>query len=296
MISTIIVTYNRKQYLERCLNAVLAQTRLPEALYIIDNASTDGTPEMLKDKGYLANSRIKYVRLEHNSGGSGGFYEGMKRAYDDGAEWLWIMDDDGFPEQHCLEALLKHKEKADILCSLCVSDTDPAKLSFGVTDPKIEEEYTTVAESQAKSKDGILDFVGNAFNSLLIKRSVCQKSGFPDPRLFMRGDEFEYYARCAHNGTKAITVIDSVHYHPDNRLAVERIFFGKYHVLFCNIEKLDYLMFRNTLYTLKKYYGPAVVVKYIVKHFWYFLVNRRCDLKHLWLFIRAARAGLAERF
>ena len=35
-----------------------------------------------------------YHYLESNTGGSGGFNYGLSRAYDDGYEWFWLMDDD----------------------------------------------------------------------------------------------------------------------------------------------------------------------------------------------------------
>ena len=51
-ITTVIVTYNRKALLARCLTAVAGQSRKPENILIIDNASTDGTRELLQSEGY----------------------------------------------------------------------------------------------------------------------------------------------------------------------------------------------------------------------------------------------------
>ncbi|NLT75707.1 MAG: glycosyltransferase, partial [Planctomycetes bacterium] len=52
-IAAVVVTYNRKELLTRCLDALLAQSHRPDAIYIIDNDSTDGTYEDLLDRGLI---------------------------------------------------------------------------------------------------------------------------------------------------------------------------------------------------------------------------------------------------
>ena len=52
-VCAVVVTYNRKNLLLECLEAIRKQTRPVDAIYIIDNASTDGTPEVLKENGYI---------------------------------------------------------------------------------------------------------------------------------------------------------------------------------------------------------------------------------------------------
>lgn len=51
-IACIIVTYNRKELLKKCLNAVICQTFKPHTVYIIDNASSDGTMDAIKEWGF----------------------------------------------------------------------------------------------------------------------------------------------------------------------------------------------------------------------------------------------------
>ena len=52
-ICAVVVTYNRKELLIECLEALLKQTRQLDGIYIIDNSSKDETPELLKEKGFL---------------------------------------------------------------------------------------------------------------------------------------------------------------------------------------------------------------------------------------------------
>jgi len=46
-VCAVVVTYNRKELLLECLEAIRKQTRPVQGIYLIDNASTDGTPKLL---------------------------------------------------------------------------------------------------------------------------------------------------------------------------------------------------------------------------------------------------------
>jgi rhamnopyranosyl-N-acetylglucosaminyl-diphospho-decaprenol beta-1,3/1,4-galactofuranosyltransferase len=141
-----VVTYNRKNLLLECLEAIRKQTRPVDAIYIIDNASTDGTPKVLKENGYILelppfnlsepyeiehkisnlvngnHINIFYVRMHENTGSAGGFYEGVKRGYERGYDWLWLMDDDAEPKEDALENLLLiNAENILCLCPIIVN-------------------------------------------------------------------------------------------------------------------------------------------------------------------------------
>jgi GT2 family glycosyltransferase len=166
-VCAVVVTYNRKKLLLGCLEALLKQSRPLNAVYVIDNASTDGTPEVLLEHRYIpklppsnlkvpweifytitnlqdfgTNSNLSvmiyYVRMQENNGGAGGFYEGVKRSYEKGYDWMWLMDDDGIPSEDCLNKLLlgKNKFPADLLAPLVMDINNSGRLSFGIFDYK----------------------------------------------------------------------------------------------------------------------------------------------------------------
>ncbi len=99
-IAAVVVTYNRINWLKKNIDALLSQTRIPDEIIVVDNASTDGTYDFLKNL-----SKVKFKRLEENIGGAGGFAYGLKCAIDDEADWVWMMDDDALPYKNALEAL-----------------------------------------------------------------------------------------------------------------------------------------------------------------------------------------------
>ena len=109
-IATVVVTYNRKNLVLECMNAILKQTYKVNRIFLIDNNSTDGTYEYLKENKILDEECVVYKKLEKNIGGAGGFFEGMKMAREENFDWVWVMDDDTIPNSDCLENLLKAKE------------------------------------------------------------------------------------------------------------------------------------------------------------------------------------------
>ena len=73
-VAVVIVTYNRADVLVGCLDGLAAQTSPPDAVYVVDNASADHTPEVLAARTDLP---LRIIRSEENLGGAGGFHLGV---------------------------------------------------------------------------------------------------------------------------------------------------------------------------------------------------------------------------
>lgn len=85
----VVVTYNRRELLKRNLSCLRAN-RPVQSIVVVNNGSTDGTTEWLKEQKDLI------VIHQENVGGSGGFYRGIQHACQLKADWIWCMDDDVF--------------------------------------------------------------------------------------------------------------------------------------------------------------------------------------------------------
>lgn len=248
-VCAVVVTYNRKNLLIECLEALRRQTRPVQGIYLIDNASTDETPELLLEKGYISelppqNLRepwekesgisnftdgniinLHYVRMHENTGGAGGFYEGVKRGYEKGYDWLWLMDDDAEPKENTLEKLLTY-DKFDILC-MCplvinkesnkVQNYHHKDFNFYMLDIPILSK-TNIEDYQ----DKVFSIKANAFVGPLIRRRTVDLAGFPDPELFIWGDDTDYTYRIYRKG-KIILVGSAIMLHKDNPVVQEYI-------------------------------------------------------------------------
>lgn len=191
-VCAVIVTHNRRELLAESVGAVLAQSRPVDAVLVIDNASDDGTPELLADRF----PGVEVHGLAHNEGGAGGFHEGIKRAHARGYTHAWLMDDDTIPEPQTLSTLLEARrnggEDAAFVASKVVwtdgrvHPMNRPLLSWKDTDRLIE----TVA-----SDSGLLPIRATTFVSLLLNRNAVDQHGLPDKRYFMWSDDIEYTAR-----------------------------------------------------------------------------------------------------
>lgn len=206
-VAAVIVTRNRLSLLTRCLDAVRTQSAPPERVYIVDNASTDGTDVFLN----CAPSDVVPIRLHENTGSGGGQYAGMKRAYDDGFDWIWCMDDDGYPSPRSLETLLHYASDSTTgwLNAVVVDPDRPEILSFGM-----EIGGKTIRQlAELRSIAGPIS-AANPFNGTLIHRNLMKELGFPFPELFIWGDEVEYLNRALNSRFSVRTITDSIFFHP----------------------------------------------------------------------------------
>jgi GT2 family glycosyltransferase len=188
-VAAVVVTFNRKNLLCECLDGLLTQTTPLASVLIIDNASNDGTAELLGERGYLGRAGVEYIRLPLNTGGAGGFHEGVKRAFEEGFDWAWLMDDDVEPLQDALETMLSYGHM-----SRCIQ----ASKVFKDGQPEGWEKWTSICNSGRRCgskgpyhKDYVLAETG-CFEGMLIHRQTISRIGFPDRRFFVGGDDVAY--------------------------------------------------------------------------------------------------------
>jgi len=121
-IIAIIVTYNRPEKLEKSIRSIYAGRLVPHEVVVINNNSTDSTGEVLK-RLQMEFQTLTALETRKNLGGAGGFFVGLKVAYDRGASHLWIMDDDTYCQTESLNQLVStylevmNSEKVGFLCS-----------------------------------------------------------------------------------------------------------------------------------------------------------------------------------
>ncbi|CAM3107549.1 glycosyltransferase family 2 protein [Paracoccus nototheniae] len=102
--AAVIVTFNRSAKLMKVLDALAAQTLRPDIVLVVDNASTDDTAALVAARA-ADDPTIRHLRLPANVGGAGGFHAGIKAAYQMGAQYFWISDDDAYPRPDAIAAL-----------------------------------------------------------------------------------------------------------------------------------------------------------------------------------------------
>lgn len=248
MINTfiLIVSFNRKELLLQCLQALSVQTQQPSKILIVDNASTDGTIETLQQNGWLEQSKIQLIALKENTGGAGGFSAGMQCAFEHGADYVWMMDDDAIPHPTALEELMRYATPEHIYGSLAVNGEDTAWATTLLANNKtvhLKSHVSELAEVQS------LPFLG-----FLTSKEIYQNIGLPDASYFIAADDVEYCMRAQHAGHKIFICGQSQIEHPKSD-RYEFNFLGKKITCLNLVAWKRYYDTRNRLLIAKKYYG-----------------------------------------
>lgn len=287
-IAAIVVTYNRKKCLTECLDAIFCQTYKPNTIYVVDNASDDGTDKLFTHKEFPI--RIEYIRLKDNGGGAMGFHTGIKVAHQSKQyDGYWIMDDDGIPDKDCLKNLIPYLSNYPYVSSLVLSIENRELIAFQYLD--------VVQYNDIVNKYGcIIPNYSNPFNGVLFRRDLINVIGYPKKEMFIWGDEVEFQMRAAFNGYMPVTITSAIHYHPQDRLVLYKNFIGKQRIVYVDSELRRYCRYRNTAYSLKKYRPFVNMVYYITEHTLFYIINRKFDIKGLKFFFNAIRDGIKEDF
>jgi rhamnopyranosyl-N-acetylglucosaminyl-diphospho-decaprenol beta-1,3/1,4-galactofuranosyltransferase len=198
-VCAVVLTRNRKQLLLECLEGLRAMTVPVARTVIVDNASSDGTEELLRERGLLDDSTV-YVRLERNLGSAGGYAKGVEVARDQTADWIWIMDDDAEPRREALRRLLAAPEAADpgtaALASAVIGPAgEPDLLHRGLF-----RRFLQALPAEAYRAGGHPALGFSSFTGLLVRTEVARAIDLPRADFFIWGDDVEYSVRIRSRG------------------------------------------------------------------------------------------------
>lgn len=110
LVSVITPTYNCGDYIEDTIKSVINQTYANWEMIIVDDKSTDNTEELVR-KYAEADSRIKYYKLEHNSGAAVARTKAMEMAK---GNYMAFLDSDDLWTDNKLERQIKFMERKKI--------------------------------------------------------------------------------------------------------------------------------------------------------------------------------------
>ena len=291
----VVVTWNRAALLERVLRAADAQTAALVRVVVVDNASTDQTPELLDRLRGQLSTPLEVLRLDRNTGGAGGFHAGVEAAVAGPAEMLWLMDDDGVPPPDCLESLLRHADRYDFLGPAVVAEGDPTRLCFPIRLPGSARVVHRLDDVVAAATGEVLEGVVIPFNGVLISRALVDRIGSPREEFFIWGDDVEYLWRAKRAGARVGTVVSSRFSHPATDDLGTPMMGGRTTYNHSPADLKHYCMARNNVVNLRDYVGWLGVLAFVLKTLWFYTLTRP-DSARLRLSLRAMWAGFRNDF
>jgi rhamnopyranosyl-N-acetylglucosaminyl-diphospho-decaprenol beta-1,3/1,4-galactofuranosyltransferase len=189
------------------------------------------------------------LRLAENTGGAGGFHEGVKRGYELGYDWLWLMDDDAEPYLDSLFLLEPFFERPEIvaLANAVVKPNGEFAVDHrGITDfssvfPVILKTIDLSCYRDDEVEIDLASFVG-----LLVRKNAVEKVGFPEKKYFIHCDDVEYCLRLLMVGKLLLIPESKIKHKEASNIGSKRISFEKLW--------LKYYLRRN-LISLSKHYS-----------------------------------------
>lgn len=188
----VVVTWNRRDLLAESLRSVLDQTQPPDHVVVVDNASDDGTADLLSAEF----PGVQTIRTTHNIGGAGGFALGIAAALRRPCDALWLLDDDTVPRRSALEALLDVRRRypagtpALVASRVVWTDGRDHPMNTARRKPVVRERERAAAEAV-----GCLPIRSASFVSVLVDAKAAAATGLPVADFFLWNDDFEYTTR-----------------------------------------------------------------------------------------------------
>ncbi len=292
-VQAVVVTYNRLAMLQRLIPRLCEISGLEQVL-VVDNASTDGTGEWLSG---LGDDRVRHDTLPINTGGAGGFHRGLDWAVREGADLVWLMDDDGLPASDCLELLLERVDRdgLDFCGPAVLAEQDPSRLCFPIRLPGGTKVVHEMAAVETAARNGLIDDVVIPFNGVLVTRDLVERIGLPREEFFIWGDDVEYLWRAQRAGARIATVVDAHFLHPATDDLGTPMMFGRTTYNHTPSDLKHYCMARNNTLNLRAYRGWVHVLLFWLKTVWFYLFTRPQPAR-IPLSAGAAVAGLRGDF
>ena len=202
----VIVTFNRVDKLKKALAAIEGQDVLPQYVVVVNNASTDKTAEYLDEwKGARSLFERIVIHMEHNEGGSGGFFAGLQKALTLAAEWIYVSDDDAYPCENAFRTFQDYIDTHDNtdVSAVCGTVVQYGKIAvahrrritrrcFNIVEKAVPE-----AEYQQESFScDCYSFVG-----VFLHREKLRAAGLPIKEYFIQWDDTEHSIRMSREGS-----------------------------------------------------------------------------------------------
>lgn len=228
-VSCIIVTYNAMRWAERCFNS-LRQSSVPVRCIVIDNGSTDGTQEYIKTHF----PEVEFIQSEDNLGFGKANNIGIEKAYKEGSEFFYLMNQDAWLYPDSIEKLL------------AIYDDYPAKKEIGILSPMhingtekqldiFLDKYIAINFEKTRLISDLyfqnlkpfyeVKFI-NAAHWFIPRHTIETVGGF-NPYFFHYGEDVEYANRVHFHQKKIFLVPGSKVIH-DGKQSLSKVDYNKY--------------------------------------------------------------------
>jgi GT2 family glycosyltransferase len=213
----VVVNWNGLTDTMECLRSLRLLHYQNKRVVVVDNGSAGQEAANIE----MTFREITVIRNQENLGYAGGNNVGIRHALSEGADYVWLLNNDTTVPADCLTELIAagdEHSRVGLLSPLIYGYAPPHDVQFAgwVLDRRLEEQFpvTSVEATQAGNQFGPVLIWGTA---LLLKRRVAEVIGLLDERYFAYHEDVDYCLRAVAAGFETLVVPKAGVYHKRGR-------------------------------------------------------------------------------
>lgn len=204
-IGIVICNFNKKDYVISCIQSVLESNKTDFDIYVVDNASSDGSAQAIKE---TYKNKVTLLENTENLGGSGGFNTGLREALKKDYKYLVCLDNDVLLDENAIDSLYnfleEHPEVGMVGSRVYHMEMPDTVQQFGLN---IDfDNYCLETLYENHKEDGTIPEVvycdAVATCSMMVRTSVVREIGVMPEANFIYWDDIEWGYLCNKAGYK----------------------------------------------------------------------------------------------
>jgi GT2 family glycosyltransferase len=248
LVISVILNTNRRDDTLECLTSLQNSTYNNHRAIVLDNASTDGSVEAIQ----RAFPEVQIIRLQENLGYAGNNNVGIQAAIDQGAEWVFVLNEDTILAEDCLAELVagaSQHEHCGITGPMVYhyNEADVIQSAGGHLSPLWESVHIGQNELDRGQYNAPrqVDWISGC--AIMVRRAAIEQAGKIDERFFYYYEETEWCVRIARAGWEIWHIPQAKLWHK----GVQRDYQPSPNV--------TYYSTRNYLLLMKKHHAPSSI-------------------------------------
>jgi GT2 family glycosyltransferase len=248
---SVILNTNRREDTLACLASLTQSTYKHHKAIVLDNHSTDGSVSAIRS----AFPEVEIIALAENHGYAGNNNVGIKAAIQQGADWVFVLNEDTILAPDCLAQLVACGEsnlQIGIIGPLVYHHDEPSVIQSAGGRLNRFWDGSHIGQNEEDRgqfhNNHRVDWISGC--AILVRRTVIEQAGMLDPRFFYYWEETEWCFRIGRHGWQIMHVPAAKLWHK----GVQRDYRPKPSVTYYNT--------RNHLLMLAKHHAPPSVWTY----------------------------------